>query len=113
MNDDGTVTAEVAVAMTSVVLLLAGLLSAATVAVAQVRVTDAAGAGARAAARGESPAVVREVAVAAAGPGASAVVDDSGELVTVTASAPVEVPLLGAPVVTVRSTASARVEGGP
>lgn len=56
-------TAELAVALPAVTLLLAGLLVSGQAAVGQVRCADAAAAGARAAARGEAePAVVAEAA---------------------------------------------------
>ncbi|HZI96750.1 MAG TPA: TadE family type IV pilus minor pilin [Actinomycetales bacterium] len=113
MRDTGSVTAEVAVAMTGVVLLLGGVLGAAAVAATHVRVGDAAGAGARAAARGDAPAAVLATTRRVAGPGAEADVTRSGDLLTVRASAPVRVPLVGTPVLVVRASASALVEVPP
>lgn len=99
--------------MTAVVLLVAAVLAVATVAATHVRVSDAAGAGARAAARGEPPAVVGATARRAAGPGAEADLTRSGDLVTVRVTAPVRVPLVGTPVLVVEAAATARVEVPP
>lgn len=65
-SDEGSVAAEFALALPAVVLVLAALLSAGRVVLAQVQCQDAARAAARVAARGESPDVVRATALAAA-----------------------------------------------
>lgn len=113
-RERGSVTAELAVALTGVVLVLGGLLAVAAVSVVQVRVVDAAGAGARAAARGEPPAVVQQVGAQVAGTSTRVTSTRAGDLVTVTASRHVTVPLVGRPVVEVRASAVALVEvAGP
>lgn len=113
-RDTGSVTAEVAVAITGLVLVLGGLLAVALVVLAQVRVTDAAGSGARAAARGESSSRVQEAAVRVAGPSAVTTVSAVDDLVTVTVTTPVRLPLVGQPVLEVAAAAVARVEAmGP
>ena len=62
-RDGGTVTAELAVALPGVMLLAVALLVTGQAVIGEVRCTDAARAGARLAARGESdPAVAAEVA---------------------------------------------------
>lgn len=61
-RDEGTATAELAVAMPALVLALAAVLSVGQAVLAQVGCVDAARAGARAAARGESPAAVLDLA---------------------------------------------------
>lgn len=94
--DGGSVTAELAVGLVvvGVVLLLAGWLAAAGT--AQVRVQLAAGAAARALARGEAPAAVQQRVVSAVGQGASSERVDAAGLVRVRVVAPLEVPVLGA-----------------
>lgn len=91
-DERGSVTAEFAVVLPAVVLLIA--LAAATLSAAgrQVALEQAAGQAARLAARGESAARVREVARQLA-PVASLSVSRDGELVCITVSAPAAVPL--------------------
>jgi hypothetical protein len=69
------VTAELAVAIPSVVLVLAFCLVAAKAGVDQIRCVDAARVASRAAARGDDPARVRALGAAAAPDGASVQVD--------------------------------------
>lgn len=83
-GDRGAVTAELAVALPAVVLVLAALLVVVLAGVAQVRVVDAARAGARVATAGEEVSRVQEVVSRAAGPSATASVRDDGTWVTVT-----------------------------
>lgn len=109
-TDRGSVTAELAVAMTGLVLVLSGLFAVAAVTLTQVRVTDAAGSGARAAARGEAPSAVQEVATRVAGPSATTTLGAAGDMVTVTVSKQVRLPLVGQPVLEVAASAVARVE---
>ena len=92
--DGGSVTAELAVGLVvvGVVLLLAGWLAAAGT--AQVRVQLAAGAAARALARGEDPAVVQQRVASAVGEGARSERVDASGLVRVRVAAPLEVPVL-------------------
>ena len=81
------VTAELAVAIPAVVLVLAICLTGVTAGVDQIRCVDAARVGARAAARGDSPASVREVALAAGPAGARVTVVADGARVKVTVEA--------------------------
>ncbi|MBF5081875.1 TadE family type IV pilus minor pilin [Quadrisphaera sp. INWT6] len=92
----GAVTAELAVGLlvVGVVLVLAGWLAAAGA--AQVRVQLAAGAAARALARGEDPAAVQQRVASAVGEGARSERADEAGLVRVRVVAPLEVPVLGA-----------------
>jgi Flp pilus assembly protein TadG len=108
--DRGSVTAETAVATTGLVLVLGALLAVAAAALTQVRVADAAGAGARAAARGDSPRAIQEAAVRLGGQDSTATVRSGGDLVTVTVTTPVRLPLVGQPVLDVTASAVARVE---
>ncbi|GAA4419722.1 hypothetical protein GCM10023169_10680 [Georgenia halophila] len=85
-GDHGSVTAELAVVLPAVVMLLAVLLTAAAAAGTQVRVSDAARAAARAAALGESEAAVVAVARDLAGEGAAVVVSHEAEYVLVEVS---------------------------
>ena len=70
-RDRGSVTAELAVGLPAVVLLLVALLAVASTAIAQTRCTDAARAGARAAALGEPDGDVAATARRLAGADAS------------------------------------------
>ncbi len=88
------VTAETAVVLPVLLLVLAGAVAAVTVVGAQLRCVDAAREGARAAARGESVAVVTAVVDRAAPEGAVTTVSPDGEEVRVTVSA--EIAPLGA-----------------
>ncbi len=85
-RDRGSVTAELAVGLPAVVLLLVALLAVASAAIAQTRCTDAARAGARSAALGEAPDVVRSTAQRLAGPGANVAVSHADGWVTVDVS---------------------------
>ena len=81
------VTAETAVVLPVLLLVLAGAVAAVTVVGAQLRCVDAAREGARAAARGESVAVVTGLAGRAAPEGAVTTVSPDAEEVRVTVSA--------------------------
>lgn len=81
------VTAELAVAIPSVVLVLALCLVAAKAAVDQIRCVDAARVASRAAARGDDPARVRALALDSAPAGARVQVEGAGGGVRVTVSA--------------------------
>ena len=83
------VTAETAVVLPVLLLVLAGAVAALTVVGAQLRCVDAAREGARAAARGDDAASVRSVAARAAPDEAVTTVAVRGEEVTVTVSADV------------------------
>ena len=86
-RDSGAATAELAVVLPVLVLLVAAGMSAVSVFLAQLRCVDAAREGARAAARGESDAVVRSTAVRAAPGGAAVRVRAEGGDIQVTVSA--------------------------
>lgn len=92
-RERGGVTAELALVLPGVVLLLVALLTAADAAVTQVRVADAARAGARAAALGETRAAVGDVARELAGEGAQVRVSESGGYVVVEVSRELSGPL--------------------
>ncbi|SEP27905.1 TadE family type IV pilus minor pilin [Trujillonella endophytica] len=81
------VTAETAVVLPVLLLVLAGSVAAVVVVGAQLRCVDAAREGARAAARGEQGGVVTELAGRAAPPGARIEIGGGEEQVRVTVSA--------------------------
>ncbi|WP_426226563.1 TadE family type IV pilus minor pilin [Pseudarthrobacter sp. DSP2-3-2b1] len=89
----GAVTAEFAVALPAVLLLLALLLAGAAGGVTQLRLEEAARAGARALARGEDPAAVEGIVRTLAGPSATASVAADGEWLSVTVADRVGGPL--------------------
>jgi hypothetical protein len=86
-RDGGMATAELAVVLPTLVLIIAAGLSMVSVVLAQVRCVDAAREGARAAARGEAPAVARAAAARVAPEAASVDVGAGGDQVQVTVSA--------------------------
>ncbi|MBG6179500.1 TadE family type IV pilus minor pilin [Arthrobacter sp. CAN_A1] len=90
----GAVTAEVAVALPSLVLLLALLLGAATAGVTQLRLEEAARAGAREVARGEPAGRVQATVYRLAGGQARVELTSDGGWSTVTVSSRLAVPLL-------------------
>jgi secretion/DNA translocation related TadE-like protein len=106
-TDRGVVTAEFAMALPAVVIVLAAVLATATVALNQMRCTDAAREAARAAARNEPAATVAAVARAEGPPGAEVQVSRVGDRVVVTVSAGVKVRLLGTETIRVSSRAVA------
>lgn len=85
-GDRGSVTAELALGLPAVVLALVVVLLVGSVAVAQVRCTDAARAAARAAALGEDTAAVVAIAADLAGEEAQVAVEESNGWVSVTVS---------------------------
>ena len=111
--EQGTATAELAVALPSLVLVLAVALGAVHLGLDQVRCVDAARLGARALARGEQEGVVLREIAAAAPPGAQvSVTRADGEVSVVVGSAsPAVLRPLGV-LTPVRATAVARVESG-
>ncbi|HET8615804.1 MAG TPA: TadE family type IV pilus minor pilin [Actinomycetales bacterium] len=113
-QDVGTVTAELAVAMPAVTVLLAAVLSVGQAVLTQVACLDAARAGARAASRGDDPGAVRQVAAEAAhgstdSDGTHVSVVRAGSHVTVTVSRPLRLLAFG-PSVQVRAQAVAQSE---
>ncbi|TFV64107.1 pilus assembly protein TadE [Geodermatophilus sp. DF01-2] len=105
------VTAETAVVLPVLLLVLAGAVAAVTVVGAQLRCVDAAREGARAAARGEDTAVVTAVAARAAPARAVTTVAADGATVTVTVVA--EVAPLGPVPLRVPVSASAVAQREP
>lgn len=109
----GSVTAETAVVLPAVVVMLAAALWGVAAVGAQLECVDAARMGARAASRGESLERVRGGVLAAAPAGAHVMVTRSAEVTRVEVSASVR-PRWGAslPAVTVRATAVSATEPG-
>lgn len=87
-------TAELALVIPAVLLVLAMCLTGAGLAIDQIRCTDAARVAARAASRGEAPDLVRRAARAGAPEGAQVQVRREGDQVLVTVSAPARVSWL-------------------
>jgi hypothetical protein len=85
-RDGGMATAELAVVLPTLVLVIAAALTMISVVLAQLRCVDAAREAARSAARGEPAAVVRSVASQAAPAGASVEIRPGGDEVRVTVS---------------------------
>lgn len=118
-RDAGTATAETAVAMPAMVLLMATLIWGLIAAAGQIRCVDAARIAARAAARGDSDAAA--AARAAAPPGASVEIARDDDTVRVTVEAPFPAPgrigaalsvRLGASAVAAREDVPSGAEGG-
>jgi hypothetical protein len=106
------VTAETAVVLPVLLLVLVGAVAAVTVVGAQLRCVDAAREGARAAARGEDASVVRALAARAAPPDALVTISPRGDEVHVVVSARIA-PLGPVPLhVPVSAEAVALVEPG-
>lgn len=89
-------TAELAIALPAVVLVLALCLTAMAYGIDQVRCVDAARVAARAASRGEPPALVRQLAADRAPEGSVVGIQEGGSTVTVEVSAPARITLLPA-----------------
>jgi hypothetical protein len=80
------VTAELAVALPALVVVVVAAMSGIAVCTAQLRCTDAAGVAARLAARGESAALVRSLATSAAPAGSTLAVTGTADTVVATVS---------------------------
>jgi len=106
----GAVTAEFAAALPAVLLLLALLLAGAAAGATQLRLEEAALAGARALARGESPAAAEAMVRRLAGASATAAIVVDGEWVSVTIADRVAGPLGSMVPWTLTARASARNE---
>jgi hypothetical protein len=104
------VTAEFAVALPAVLLLLALLLSGAAAGVTQLRLEEAAHAGARALARGEAAAAVEAIVRTMAGASATASVTADGEWLSVTVADRVGGPMGATVPWTLTARATARSE---
>ena len=87
-------TAEVAVAFPAVIALLAVVLAAAALALSQLRIEEAARAGAREFMRGESAATVEATVHRIAGEDADFTIQRGGSYNTVTVTTTVDVPVL-------------------
>ncbi|MET3203596.1 MULTISPECIES: TadE family type IV pilus minor pilin [unclassified Arthrobacter] len=109
-NARGAVTAEFAVALPAVLLLLALLLAGASAGVTQLRLEEAARAGARALARGEDPSAVQGIVRTLAGTSATASVAADGEWLSVTVADGVGGPLGATVPWTLTATATTRGE---
>ncbi|BCW64385.1 pilus assembly protein TadE [Paenarthrobacter sp. MSM-2-10-13] len=111
-KEKGAVTAEFAVALPAVVLLLAFLLAGGAAGITQLRLEEAARAGARASARGEASGSVDGIVKRLAGGGVTSSINGDGEWVTVTASSAVGGAL--GPLIpwTLKASATARAEVG-
>jgi Flp pilus assembly protein TadG len=106
------VTAETAVVLPVLLVVLAAAVAAVVVVGSQLRCVDAAREGARSAARGDTLAVVTELAGRAAPDGARTTMTGTGDTVTVTVTATVQ-PLGPLPFrLQVHASASAIVEPG-
>jgi Flp pilus assembly protein TadG len=111
-GEHGMVTAETAVVLPVLLLVLAGAVAAVTLVAAHLKCVDAAREAARAAARGEDVAAVMAIAGRAGPRGAGGIVSTSGDEVTVTVRARIR-PLGPVPLrVTVSATAVAVLEPG-
>jgi len=109
-NARGAVTAEFAVALPAVLLLLALLLAGAAAGATQLRLEEAALAGARALARGESQAAAEAIVSRLAGASATAAIAADGEWVSVTVADRVAGPLGSTVPWTLTAKASSRNE---
>lgn len=109
-NARGAVTAEFAVALPAVLLLLALLLAGAAAGVTQLRLEEAARAGARALARGEDPAAVQGIVRTLAGTSATASVAADGEWLSVTVADNLGGPLAATVPWTLTARATTRSE---
>jgi Flp pilus assembly protein TadG len=109
-NARGAVTAEFAVTLPAVLLLLALLLAGAAAGATQLRLEEAALAGARALARGESQASTQAIVSRLAGASATAAIAADGEWVSVTVADRVPGPLGSTVPWTLTAQASTRSE---
>lgn len=87
-KDCGAVTAEFAMIMPAIVLVILMVIGVGTLGLAQLRSYEAARAGAREAARGEPTAEVRRTAESKAGPGSAVTIGKDGEYTVVTVTVP-------------------------
>jgi len=112
-RDAGMVTAEIAVALPALVLVLAVSVWAVRIASIQVACTDAARSGARAAARGEPLPAVRAMVARALPPGAQIKISRDAETTRVEIAVPTRPPAAsGLPPLLIRAEATAATEPG-
>lgn len=112
-GERGSVTAEIAVALPALVLVVAAALWGVSVAAAQVACVDAVRAGARAAARGEPMPAVHAAVVRGAPPGARVAAHRDADVTEVEVRVEIRAPALsGLPPVVVREHAVAATEPG-
>lgn len=103
MDDRGSSTAEFAVLLPAIALMLSLLLCLGVLGMRQIQVQQAAGAMARELARGEDTGVARARGIQLAGTSARYTVGNGGGYATVTVAKSVDLPVVGA--VEVRGTA--------
>ncbi|WP_460757016.1 TadE family type IV pilus minor pilin [Myceligenerans cantabricum] len=103
-------TAEIAVALPAVVLVLVAVLTLVAASGAQMRAVDAARAGARAVAIGDDDAAVERVVTRVGGDDTDLSIDRDGEWVQVTVTKPVANGLSAVDPLRARGTATARAE---
>lgn len=108
----GAVTAEFAVALPAVLLLLGMLLAGSAAGLTQLRLEEAARAGARALARGEDPGAVESIVRQVAGASASAAISAEGGWLSVTVSGRSGGPVASVVPWTLSAKATARGEAG-
>jgi hypothetical protein len=109
----GSVTAEFAVVLPVLALMLAAVLAAGSAGVAKLRCIDAARSAARLAARHE-PAATALTAARLAGPAGAVIrLSVAGDLVRVQVTARVQLPLPGRPTVELGATSVAQLEQSP
>lgn len=113
LAERGSVTAELAVALPAVVLLLAMLLLGGSAGVLQLRLEESARAAARALARGETPAEAENIAVSIAGPSAAVSIGSGSSLVHVTVEARMGGALAALMPWPLSASAAARLESTP
>lgn len=106
----GSVTAEIAVVLPALVVLLALLLGTAHIGMGQLRLEEAARAGAREVMRGESTGSVEQTVRRLAGPDATAMVGSGAGWATVEVRAPVDGPVVDLLGIELIATASGKVE---
>ena len=111
-RERGAVTAETAVVLPALVLILAVLLGAASAGMTQLRLEEAARAGARELARGEAAGSVEATVRRLAGPGAELDVAGEGGWTSVTVSSGVDGPLADVFGIRLSATASGWSEHG-
>lgn len=111
-GDTGSVTAELAIGLVGLTMVLAGVLSVVQVGLVKLATQDAATAAVRALARGETTHAAQFAATRVGGPG-TVQISPGAEITTVTFTRPVTILLPGAGQVVVSSTAHALTEEEP